>query len=789
MGRWALIVFLDSLVFMTRPFASLSFAASLVLFVSSASGQISHGGAPLFWDDISNPSHLIAEWEEMPPLDWSSIMQHDSVTDAMKDVPWRFGIEHEVNWRLDNSGTWSTEDGYDVWRLGVHCPAGLSISFDLSVFDVPKGGELFVWNGERSEFLGGFTHLNVKDWGGLALGLIHGDRAVLEYRLPEGTAEIGQIHIQQVVHGYRSLLRHAEDLATSPADRGPFGNSGACNINVNCPSGADWQTEKKSVALITNGGYAVCTGALVNNTAQDGTPYFLTANHCLGNPSSWVYYFNHESSTCSGSTGPTNQSISGGTLLANNSGSDVALIELSATPPASFNVQYAGWDASGATPASATGIHHPSGDVKKICFEEDAPYTSTASGAQVWWIGDWELGVTEPGSSGSPLFDQNHRIIGQLYGGAAACSGSVNNGAYDFYGRFDVSWDNGSNPSTRLIDWLDPENTGAVVLDGWPEGSNGEGCTDASACNYNPSATADNGTCEYTSCQGCTDNSACNYDPDATSDDGSCDYTGTALTFTLTTDNYPGETTWNIVNASGTIMASGGPYAASQTTYASDFCLSDGCYTLTVSDSYGDGMQYGGVVGDYELTDGNGNVLAEMVAGGNFGFSAVHDFCLEGGTTDVDGCTDEAACNYDSAATSDDGSCEYGSQVWYDLDQDGYGGQGPFNSCDVAPNIPTANAGGDCNEGNAAVHPGAPGTGEGVDNNCDGEITGDEMVPSGGCPEDINNNGMVEVQDILLLLGEFGCLSSCSIGDVDDDGAVTASDMLMLLAAFGDNCN
>ena len=73
-------------------------------------------------------------------------------------------------------------------------------------------------------------------------------------------------------------------------------------------SGSAWQTEKKAVALITNGGFAVCTGALVNNTAEDGTPYFLTANHCLGNPNSWVYYFNHESSTCGGNTGPTNQS-------------------------------------------------------------------------------------------------------------------------------------------------------------------------------------------------------------------------------------------------------------------------------------------------------------------------------------------------------------------------------------------------------------------------------------------------------------------------------------------------
>ena len=48
------------------------------------------------------------------------------------------------------------------------------------------------------------------------------------------------------------------------------------------------------------------------------------------------------------------------------------------------------------------------------------------------------------------------------------------------------------------------------------------GCTDAMACNYDPFATEDDGSCEYTSCVGCTDSGACNYNPAATMDDGSC---------------------------------------------------------------------------------------------------------------------------------------------------------------------------------------------------------------------------------------------------------------------------
>ena len=58
---------------------------------------------------------------------------------------------------------------------------------------------------------------------------------------------------------------------------------------------------------------------------------------------------------------------------------------------------------------------------------------------QVWYMDAWDEGVTEPGSSGSPLFDQNGRIIGQLYGGSAACQGTSANG-YDYYGRLGVSW-------------------------------------------------------------------------------------------------------------------------------------------------------------------------------------------------------------------------------------------------------------------------------------------------------------------------------------------------------------
>jgi hypothetical protein len=129
-------------------------------------------------------------------------------------------------------------------------------------------------------------------------------------------------------------------------------------------------------------------------------------------------------------------------------------------------VGYGGWDRSGAAPSSATTVHHPNGDEKRISFENDpvtvTSYYGTASpgdGTHLR-VADWDLGTTEGGSSGSPLFDAAQRVVGQLHGGDAACG----NDLPDWYGRFSASWSGGGTSATRLSDWLDPTSTGATTL-------------------------------------------------------------------------------------------------------------------------------------------------------------------------------------------------------------------------------------------------------------------------------------------------------------------------------------
>ena len=288
------------------------------------------------------------------------------------------------------------------------------------------------------------------------------DDIVVEVTIPAAARGQLALELTSINVGYRGF----GGAAGGEADF----RSGSCNVDVVCPQGDLWREEIPAIGVISTGGSTFCTGSMINNTAQDKTPYFLTANHCItsSDAPSLVVYWNFETSTCGGTPdGVLSDFQSGSFFRASYSTSDFILVELDQDPDPAWGVTFAGWDRSGDDATSAVAIHHPNTDEKRISFENQATSTTTYFGNSVPGDGthvritQWDEGTTEPGSSGSPLFNQNHQIIGQLHGGYASCSSATS----DWYGKFAVSWNGGGGSSSRLSDWLDPGDTGAASVD------------------------------------------------------------------------------------------------------------------------------------------------------------------------------------------------------------------------------------------------------------------------------------------------------------------------------------
>ena len=176
------------------------------------------------------------------------------------------------------------------------------------------------------------------------------------------------------------------------------------------------------------------------------------------------------------------------------------------------------------------------------------------------------------------------------------------------------------------------------------------GCMDASADNYDASATVDDGSCLW---YGCTTPGYDNYDPIATVDDGSCitSCTDNFATFTYTTTSWGTEQSFTVTNSTGDVVWS---VSGQATNAVSDttICLVDDCFTVDMADSFGDGWSFGSSL---DVSVG-GVSIANASIGGSAGqstFTTGSAICI------VNGCTDPAADNYDPAANTDDGSCTY----------------------------------------------------------------------------------------------------------------------------------
>ena len=438
---------------------------------------------PMIAQDLPFGYQLSAAQLQQLPVAELATFNHDQLLEEdtrLEKAGGRTNIARLIPMSLNEqtAGSWSTMGNGDrVWQYRFRSAGAKGMCVYFDGLYIPQGAVMFLYSMDRKTSVGPFTIDDCNAHGYFMMGEVLGDEAILEYYEPAAVVGTPNIGIQSVSHMYRYVYDYS-DYAQEENSRA----SDFCEVDVNCPEGADWIPQRDAVVrLLINDGNSqgLCSASVVNTTARDCRNYILTALHCgIGvSDAEWVQCtvrFKYQKSGCGSGSAPSTSNRVGVYHLADsndgggNSGSDFLLLEMEDSPPANYNVFYAGWDSSSNTPADVVGIHHPAGDVKKI-----STATNIVSGTYgapgyhwrvIWMATETNHGVTEGGSSGSPIFNEDKRIVGQLTGGSSFCNSPT---SPDFYGKMDKNWDDNPNSATqKLKEWLDPIDSGELFMDG-----------------------------------------------------------------------------------------------------------------------------------------------------------------------------------------------------------------------------------------------------------------------------------------------------------------------------------
>jgi lysyl endopeptidase len=480
----------------------LYFTIFTFLICSSINSQISKPGVPYSFKNNNNLS--LTSYQISKPSDTDLLSASVDNRQA-----YCIGILRSTDLSLSKNGTWTqNRDGSRSCYLKIKSTGAKGLSVYFKNFIIPEGAELFVYNENKKHVIGKFnsTTNNINKL--THTQVIQGDVIILEYYEPQNSTTNLKIELDKIGYYFRGFEDYFEPFL--PHNQPTSTRADFCQVDVACaPENIGWSEQIDAVVhfTYTDPNYIyVCSASVINNTNQDCTPYILTAWHC-GEPtanlnlSGYTWYWNYQKTNCqpnSNSSNPSkgNQTMINGMVKAtsgsgtlNNpptssqvAGSDFTLIELNSSIPSSYNAYYAGWDRNNLI-TSGVGIHHPDGSAKKIStFNGNLTTTSYNNGAlNAHWNVYWDAttnghGITEGGSSGSPIFNQNKRIVGQLSGGTTFCS-SPN--SQDLYGKFSSNWtSNGSSPQSQLEPWLDPTGINVNNLDGTysPCGGNSLNC-------------------------------------------------------------------------------------------------------------------------------------------------------------------------------------------------------------------------------------------------------------------------------------------------------------------------
>lgn len=409
---------------------------------------------------------------DLPVMEVSLLQAQDDAAGAE-----RISAAQQLPTDIEDSGEWTSVVSSGgktelAWTIDLRIPGAPGLGLFIDQLDMAEGDRLS-WSAPNQPEQT-FTQADANDLNRVFLGFVSGEIGRLQY-YPDSD-EIGELpfnlwRIDQLYRPERYQAALAKD----------FGDSNDCQIDANCPEGDGWDDQKSSNArllVVVVGGTGICSGNLMNNTAENGRPLLLTGYHCFDGFTPlydlWEFDFGFRFSTC-GSTNPNPPSFvkyEGSTYLAGRQENDFLLLEITdPTFDADFHY-FAGWDRSdGDVAGDLIVFHHPAADVQKL---------STGNGMTIFngpinWNNDVttpashhfrmdvEVGNADPGSSGSTVFDENRRVRGHINGGIITCPDSD---PFLWIGRLHMAWTGGGTPQTRLSDWLDPLQLDTLQWDG-----------------------------------------------------------------------------------------------------------------------------------------------------------------------------------------------------------------------------------------------------------------------------------------------------------------------------------
>ncbi|MEE9343898.1 MAG: hypothetical protein V3V12_09735 [Gammaproteobacteria bacterium] len=408
--------------------------------------------------DYRNPGAVVS----LKSIDPNKELQSDA--SKLTPGPLRFAVANRVKISPDTHGEWVNKSAHvKLWQVHIRVDNATDLNLGFSDFNLPDGATLYFIN-KKFDFLGGpYTSKNNKVHHKFWSPIMPGSEITLLLYVPKKNIKKLKLRLGSVNAGYRDLY------GTTGLPN--LSKQGSCNIDTVCREANNWRDEIRSVARISIDGTGLCTATLLMDSDETYRPFLLTAHHCgitAAKASSVVAYWNYESSSCGAhSGGSLAQNQSGAVLRASKYDVDITLLELDDLPEPSFNVFYSGWNRTVNAAIGAVGIHHPNADEKAISFNHDVLRSGQScigtSTENTHWYLNWEQGTTEPGSSGSGIWNDRHQLVGTLSGGFASCD---NLSGDDCYGRLTAAWGRNLSASEGLGHWLDPENTQAIFING-----------------------------------------------------------------------------------------------------------------------------------------------------------------------------------------------------------------------------------------------------------------------------------------------------------------------------------